>query len=138
MIMLNEYLHPFDAIEGLLIAILITNQFYNGKNESLNFIAECIEKFTNKRLNEDEVKLFIEKISVFKKFYPQEFLKNFQNFEKEITNFANSKKYPTRLIVNEDENCLLCKKELKEKYYKYYHATVYFFHKAAGLFILFI
>ena len=88
--------------------------------------------FTKKKINEEQLKILIEKINVFNNLYPVQFLKNIDDFNKNSNHYAISYQYPSNIFSPQMKTCLVCHNYLVESCSKLYTATVYYIFKPAG------
>ncbi len=134
---IDYMLHPFSNINEYLSAMFIINRFNNVIDSKMDTILSCIHYFTGQRLNEQELRLFIDKLSVHKRLNPTQFINKIESLNREIIQYCDDLKKPSIAISTTKSTCESCFKKLEINKFRVYESSLFLSLEPIGNFLLF-
>jgi len=118
-----ELIYPWDSFDQLLQVMHVYTSLKHYENHDLTIIAQCIQHVTQKVIQNEDLKNFIDKVQFNKSLYPINFIQNLETFDQSLNNFLNSKNYATKEFKTNRTACASCQQEFNLNSLSYSHKT---------------
>lgn len=114
--LMTDYLMPFKNINDFLKSIAIINKIYSTKTNNIDQVRDIIKHLLIIQLTNQEIKSFIQKITIYKDHYPLEAMANMELFNEEITKTSQTNLEHSIVLTSTATHCNYCKENTQDWY----------------------
>ena len=105
---LDQFFYPFRSLDHMLKAIVIVKALNHSASNNLDKIAACFENYFKYNIAEQQIKNFIDKISIYSNYIGADFIVSFNTFKNSIQNYAMQNDLPSKQLTAAITSCVFC------------------------------